>query len=174
MIKNYTTYRILQLFFDCPTKSFHLREICRLTKLGMPSVRNHVKKLEKWGFIMRKKSGVYEGYISDRSEMFKIYKRNDMLIRLKESGLIEFLVETFIPDAVVLFGSAARGEDIESSDIDLLLIAKEKEVDLKRFKKDLKRNISLHFEGKVSYIPKELLNNIINGIVVYGYLRVFE
>ena len=138
----------------------------------MPSVINHVKKLEKEGFIKKINGGVYESYISNKTEEFKLYKRNDILIRLQKSGLIEFLVDTFIPDTIVLFGSASRGEDIEESDIDLFIVAKEKEIDLKDFGKCLKRNISIHFEEKISDVPKELLNNIANGVVLYGYLRV--
>ncbi len=150
-----------------------MREICRMLKMGMPSVRNHIKILEKDGFIKKEKRGVYYGYISNKNDIFKIYKRNDILIRLHESRLIEFLTDRFMPDVIVLFGSASRGEDIETSDIDLFLIAKENDVSLKIFEKKLKRKISLHFEEDVSKLPKELLNNIINGVAVHGFLKVF-
>lgn len=173
MLQKYTAYRILRLFFDYPMKRFQLREICRMLKMGMPSVRNNVRKLEKYGFIRKEKKGVYESYVSSKNDIFRLYKRNDMLLRTYESGLIDFLAEKLIPDAIILFGSASRGEDMETSDIDLFLIAKEKEIDVAKFEKRLKRKISLHFEEKVSRIPKELLNNIINGAVVYGYLKVF-
>jgi len=173
MMQDYTRYCILRLFFDYPTKHFQLREICRMLKLGMPSVRNHVKELERQNFVKKEKRGVYGSYTSSKNDLFKIYKRNDILLRLHESGLVNFLADKFIPDAIVLFGSASRGEDIESSDVDLLVIAKEKEVDLKKFEGKLKRKIALHFEEKISGVPKELLNNIINGIVLYGYLKVF-
>jgi len=33
---------------------------------------------------------------------------------------------------------------------------------------------SFYAEENVSEIPKELLNNIINGIVLHGYLTVFK
>ncbi len=173
MIQEYNTYRILQLFFDQPTKHFQLREIGRLLNLGMPSVINHVKKLEKQELIKKEKNGVYDSYISSGSALFKTYKRNDILLRIHQSGLIDFLDDALMPDTVVLFGSCSRGEDIETSDIDLFVIASEKDIDLKKFEKKLKRKISLHFEEKISGVPKELLNNIVNGIVVFGYLKVF-
>ena len=72
--------------------------------------------------------------------------------------MIDFLVDSLSPDAIVLFGSAARGEDIEDSDIDLLVIAKETGIDLGRFEERIQRRISIHFEPKISEIPKELLN----------------
>jgi len=140
----------------------------------MPSVRNHVKKLEKEGVVKREKTGVYQSYIASKNELFKVYKRNDILLRLHESGLLGFLADRFVPDAMVLFGSASRGEDVEESDIDLLVMAKEKSVDVRKFENTLRRRIALHLEQRVSDIPRDLLNNIVNGIVVYGYLEVFS
>jgi len=174
MIQDCTAYRVLRVFLDYPTTHFQLREICRLLKMGMPSVRNHVRKLERQGFVRKEKRGVYQSYVSTRNELFKLYKRNDILLRLHDSGLLSFLADKFVPDCVVLFGSAARGEDVEDSDMDLLVIAKEKKVEFEPFEDKVRRRISLHFEEKVSNVPKELLNNVVNGIVVYGYLEIFE
>lgn len=174
MLQEYTTYRILKLFFDQPTRFFQLREISRKLNLGMPSVINHIKKLKKEGLIKKEKRGVYKNYVAEKNELFRIYRRNDFLLRMHESGLVDFLADELMPDAIVLFGSCSRGEDIETSDVDLLVVAKEKEIELKKFESALKRKISLHFEENVSQIPKELLNNIVNGIVVYGYLTVFQ
>jgi len=173
MIMKDNAYRILQLFFDFPTRNFQLREISRILDVGLPSVRNHVRLLEKEGFLKRERRGVYDSYVSSGNELFRSYKRNDMLIRIRESGLIGLLEDALQPDAVVLFGSGSRGEDIEGSDIDLLVIARERKLELKGCEKRLNRRISLHFEPKIQEIPKELLNNVINGIVVYGYFKVF-
>jgi len=93
-------------------------------------------------------------------------------VNIQESGLMEFLEEEFVPSAVVLFGSASRGEDTENSDIDLLVIAKEKDVNLKKYESALGRKINMIFEDSSKGMPKELLNNVINGIVLYGYLKV--
>ena len=145
MIQKNIRHRTLQLFFDFPKRNFQLREISRILRAGLPSVRNHVMELEREGFLRKEKRGVYDSYASSGSELFKAYKRNDMLVRLKESGLIDFLADAFVPDAVIMFGSASRGEDIEDSDIDLLLVAKEKKADLRPFEKRLNRRISMHF-----------------------------
>jgi len=173
MIHNYTGYRILRLFFDYPTKGFQLREICRMAKLGMPSVKLHIKRLENEGFVKMEKTGVYASYRASKNERFRRYKLGDMLLRLYDSGFVDFLENEFSPNAVVLFGSASRGEDTERSDIDILILAKEKEIELKEYESSLKRKISIMFESDVRKLPKELRNNVINGIVVYGYLKVF-
>jgi len=164
----------MRLFFDFPTRHFQLREIGRLTGLGLPSVSNHLKRLKKDGLVRKERGSVYPNWVASESELFKVYKRDDTLIRLVESGLIQFLADNSLPDVIVLFGSASRGEDFETSDIDLLLVASEKKLDVQRFERLLHRKIALHFEPNVAKIPKELLNNVINGIVVHGYLKAFS
>jgi len=165
--------KILELFFLYPTKGFHMREISRITKISYPSVRKHLLELEKKKIITRKKGIQFDTFVAADSELFRIMKRNYLLLKLYTTGLIEFLERNFSPDAIILFGSAANGYDVEESDIDLFLIANEKKVDLSRFEKRLKRRISLHFSEDLRKLSKELLNNIINGIVLYGYLKVF-
>lgn len=160
-------------FFDYPNRHFQLREISRLTRLGLPSTRNHLKTLLQEGLVKKEKGLVYPNWISSQSDIFKIHKRNDFLVRIVESGLIQYLADTCLPTTIVLFGSTARGEDVEDSDVDLMLVAREKTLDIQKFEKQLHRKIALHFEPDVAKIPKELLNNVINGIVVYGYFKVF-
>jgi|TARA_Y100000310_G_scaffold345857_1_gene471568 predicted nucleotidyltransferase len=139
----------------------------------MPSVTLHIKRLVKEDLIEKIEEGIYPSYIATNNEIFKLYKRNDIIIRIHESGLTEFLEGEFTPDAIILFGSASRGEDIENSDIDLLIISKKKPVNLMKFEKKLNRKINILYESSTKNLPNELLNNIINGIVIYGYLKVY-
>ena len=45
---------------------------------------------------------------------------------------------------------------------------------LKNFEKKLKKRIQIHFKENFSSYPKELKNNIINGIIIYGFLEAFK
>ena len=54
MIQNYNNYRILKIFLDDPLNGFSLREISRTLKLGLPSVSNYIKQLEKEQLIIKK------------------------------------------------------------------------------------------------------------------------
>ncbi|MCK5022638.1 MAG: nucleotidyltransferase domain-containing protein [Candidatus Aenigmarchaeota archaeon] len=174
MIQKYNTYRVMKLFFDRPGKIFHLREISRLLNLGMPSVKLHIKRLQKEELIEKRDGDIYPGYSSSHNKKFRLYKRNDILLRIQESGLVDFLVDNLTPDAIVIFGSASRGEDIENSDIDIFVVAKEKDIKMKKYENLMKRKINMLAESSVNDVPKELLNNIINGIVLYGYLDVLK
>jgi len=176
MLQNYIRCRILMEFFNRPTHRFQLREISRNVKLGLPSVINHVRALEKEGFVKRDESGVFKSYIAGRDNPeYMLHKKIDMLRRAQESGLVYFLVKKLsIPSVIVLFGSAAYGEDIEKSDIDIAIIAKKKDLNLGKFEKVLEREIQLHFFKDLNEMKKskELFNNIANGIVLYGFLKV--
>ena len=174
MIQKYVRYRILQEFFDYPTKEFHIREIGRRVKLTQPAVTNHLKALVREGLILKEKKGLYPTFKADRDKvLFKIYKRNDIILRMQENGCIGCIYDTFLPNAIFLFGSASRGEDTEESDIDIFVEAKEKKINLEKYEKILKRKISLFFQEEFTNLSNELKNNILNGIVLKGYLKVF-
>jgi predicted nucleotidyltransferase len=72
---------------------------------------------------------------------------------------------------ILLFGSYAKGEDTESSDIDLFLIGREKQLNLKKFEEELGMTFELHIRTSFEKIPAALKNNLINGIVIQGFLK---
>lgn len=174
MFGKYSKYRVLRLFFDSPKKGFHQREISRLIKLGQPSVKAALESLEKDGLVKKLKEGIYPTYFASLTRAYKLYKKCDMLARLEESGLVEFIADHTTPDSIVLFGSASRGEDTESSDVDIFVQTGEKKLELKKFEHLLGREVSLLFEEDASKLSKELLNNLANGIVLYGYFRALK
>ena len=55
MIQKYSRYKILELFFKCPKKIFHIREISRLSKLAVPSVKIHLDELIKENLVLKSK-----------------------------------------------------------------------------------------------------------------------
>lgn len=174
MLGNYNRYRILEEFFKRPTKKYQLRELSRATDISLPSIKDHVEKLEEANFIKRVEEGTYPGYKASENEKFKLYKRLDLVRKLHTTGLVDYLNEELSrPDAIVLFGSAADGEDIEDSDIDILVVCKEEDIDLSEYEKKFNRKINLQFmtEGELKK-NEELSNNIANGIVLDGYLVI--
>ncbi|MBI5347033.1 MAG: nucleotidyltransferase domain-containing protein [Candidatus Aenigmarchaeota archaeon] len=174
MLQNYSRYKVLQEFFDFPRKSFQMRELSRMVKLAQPSVINHLEALQKEGLVIKEKRGIYPSFRANReSDDFKLLKKQNLAWRIYNCGLISFLDQELRPDCIVLFGSAARGEDTESSDIDMFIQAEETSLRLEKYERALNRKISLVFETKVTKLSKELLNNIINGDVLYGYMKVF-
>ena len=151
-----------------------MRELSRMIKLAQISVQNHLRALQSDGLVVKEKKGIYPSFRANKeNEDFRVLKHQDLVWRIHKSGLIHFLDGELKPNCIVLFGSGARGEDTEISDIDLFVQAEETELELDVYEKALNRKINILFEQKLDSLSKELLNNIINGQVLYGYLKVF-
>ena len=151
-----------------------MREISRITKISQPSVINYLKELVREEMLIKEKNGIYPTFRANReNEMFRIYKKVDLLLRINQAGLINYIQDSCMPDAIILFGSSSRGEDIEESDIDLFIQAPEKKLNLEKYENRLKRKITLFFEENFSRLSNELKNNVLNGIILKGYIKVF-
>lgn len=179
MLQGCSIFKVAEVFFNEPMKLHYLMEISQKSKLAHTSVMKHLQELKKSGVIRetseKKGQRTFPLYQADfDSKTYKKYKRICSLLKLEESGLIDFLRDKLMPRAIVLFGSYVRGEDIEDSDIDLFLECKKEDLNLNVFEKKLHRKISLHFKDNFNNYPPELKNNIINGVVLSGYLGVFK
>jgi predicted nucleotidyltransferase len=181
MIQNYGIWKVLRAFFDdpSPAEGFTIRYISKCIGLASTSVRLHLEELTKetpegYPLVTKGKGISYPTYRANReSGLFRFYKRMDTLFRMEESGLLERIWEELSPKAIVLFGSASRGEDVKGSDADLFILGKERKIDLGKYESLLKRKVSLHFAAELSELPKELRNNVVNGTVLRGYVKVF-
>jgi len=166
-------YKVMKLFFDNPDKKFHIREIARRTNLSAPGVLKILRKLKNEKLLLSEKGKVVENVKASRNEKFFLLKKSYNVLSLFESGLIDLLKNKYEePEAIVVFGSYSRGEDTSESDIDIAIITKKEiKLDLKRFEKILQRKINI-YEIQISECKKEFLNNLINGTIIYGYLKV--
>lgn len=172
MLQNNNRYKILDLFFKFPRRNFQLREISRLTKIALPSAKKYLENLTKNKLIFENKETLYKSYKSNiENKEFRLYKKISTLIKLKD--LINEIENKINPDVIILYGSASRGEDIEDSDIDLFIMGKEKPINLKKYERELNRKIHIMFDDNIKNASKEFLNNLINGTILYGYLKVF-
>jgi predicted nucleotidyltransferase len=179
VLQKYNKWKVLKVFFDNPLPidaGFQLREISRNASLATTSVKLYLNEMVDEGLIIKIKHRLfaYPVYRANFDSMdFRLLKKIDTIIALKDSGLIEFLENQCMPDVIILFGSASKGEDTMESDIDLFLVCKERKLDLPDFETKLKRKISLLFSENFSELSSELKNNIINGVILKGYLKVF-
>jgi len=95
------------------------------------------------------------------------------LYEVYESGLLEVLNEIYPESTIYLFGSYSYGEDTIDSDIDIAVVgAKERKVNIESFSKKLRREIRLHFYENLSSINKNLRENILNGIILKGGVKL--
>jgi predicted nucleotidyltransferase len=178
MLQKCSILNVAGVFFKEPTKEHYLMEISKKASIAHTSVKKHLLILEKLSVIQKsverkgkRKFPLYKANINNKT--YRHYKRIYNLFQLEESKLTDFLKDNLMPKSIVLFGSYQKGEDLEDSDIDLFIECKEKKIELSHFKKLLNRDIQIHFKEDFAKYPHELRNNIINGIVLEGYLEAF-
>ncbi|MBI5397906.1 nucleotidyltransferase domain-containing protein [Candidatus Woesearchaeota archaeon] len=167
------TYKILELFIEFPTKDFSVRGIARQLKLSHATVLKYIADLEKLSFIKKKESTLYPTYFANtESQKYKFYKRNWLVFKIIESRIIDYIQKEVLPSSIVLFGSGAKATFTEKSDVDIFVEANETKLDLVKYEKKLNRKINLLLEQNINTLSKELRNNIINGVVLYGYIKI--
>ncbi|MBI4440402.1 nucleotidyltransferase domain-containing protein [Candidatus Woesearchaeota archaeon] len=162
---------IISKIFDNPSRKFYIRELAREIHVNPNSVLNALNELEKESLVRREaKKHIVEITPSLENPHFLAKKRVHNLEKIYDSGIIDFLRKNYNPKAIILFGSYSRGEDVLKSDIDIAVVTSEKySVKTEIFEKRLNRGIHILLvqSGK---IPKELFTNLINGVVLFGYL----
>jgi len=165
--------KFLALIFKNPTRKFHIREFARESKLNPNTVLSLINTFQSEGIIvLEKKRHITEFSANLDSQQYFTKKRIFNLSQLYDSGLVDFLEKNYSPETICVMGSYSRGEDIERSDIDLVLIGKnQKEFNLSKFEKFLSRKIHLILTDYKN-MSKEFYNNLINGVVLSGYLEV--
>lgn len=168
MIQKCNYSRVLEVFFKEPTKIHFIREVGRKISLAQTSVRNHIKELEKEGLIIKKESHPFDGFIANREdEKFLFYKQAYNFYSLFD--VKKEIIYKIAPKAIVFFGSYQKGEDIEWSDIDLLIISKiKKDINLEKYEKKLLRKLHITFVKDISDLDESVKENIKNGWILYG------
>ena len=165
IIQKCSLWKVSEIFFLEPTKAHFIKEISRKIDLAHTSVKIHIQTLIREGLVGEAKSEIFRGYKSARENPEFIYeKKIANLIMLKSSGLIDALKEHY-PKSVILFGSYDKGEDIETSDIDIFVDSKKFKLNQERFEKYLKRKIHLVFKDEAD---KSLSDSISQGAVLFG------
>ena len=165
--------KIIEIFLENPNKDFQIRGISRQLKIPKTTVSYHINKLIKKQLIKKQKKGVFPSFRANtENPLYRFHKKQEALRKITESGLIDYLEQECTPKTIMLFGSFAKAEYNKKSDIDLFIQAKETKVNLEKFEKKLKHTINIIFEPEIKKLSHELLNNIINGIKLSGFLKI--
>jgi len=119
-----TRRAILSLLFGHPDESYYLREIVRATGFGLGSVQRELAQLAGAGIIRRSDSG-HQVYFRANSDS-PVFKELKSLIT-KTAGAAETIRGALLPlrdriSIAFIYGSVARGEETQQSDIDVLIV----------------------------------------------------
>lgn len=161
----------LKPFFEECYREWGVREYARAMKITAPTASKLLKGFEKEGLLSIREERGFLLFKADRGskvlmDLSRIYWRG----RLKK--LVEHIKEVVHPDSIVLFGSLAKLEVSDRSDIDLAVFGGfKKEISAKEFEKKLKKEIQIFAFDSIEKVNKELRANIRRGIVLEGVLR---
>jgi predicted nucleotidyltransferase len=176
---NESVFKVAELIFNYPNRIFHLREIAKETGLSTTAVMQSVEKLADFQIITVEKTNLTTDIRANlEAEEYVFYKRIFNLYRMCRHGFVNNIKNNFNAETIVLFGSFSKGEDIEESDVDILVITKnigkiESHMPLSDvIEKELNRKIRIHVLKSLEKSDDEFKNTIANGIVLYGYLKV--
>lgn len=175
MLTKDNNLKVMKFFFMHPYRSFHIRELSRLTGLSTTGIIKIVQKLKKNKLLVSKKEKVVENITPDFNGDFLLNKRLYNIYSLYNSELIAFLKKFYEqPKAIVLFGSYSKGLDNEKSDIDMAIITDDKKIpNLEKFEKLLNRPINIHLIN-LEKTTKEFKNSLTNGIVLEGFVELIK
>ncbi len=175
MITKDNNMKVMEMFFKSPNKSFHIRELSRLTGLSSTGIIKIVKKLKDEDLLISKKEKITEEIKPTFNDKFSLAKRLYNIYSLYKSGLVDYLKNFYEePKAIILFGSYSKGLDTEQSDIDICILTNKKEMpNLADFEKKLNRKINV-INSDVNSMGKEFKNSLANGIVLEGYMDLIK
>ena len=119
-----TQQKVLGLLYVQPDKSFYVKEILRLTGMGVATIKRELERMLSAGILQMNKVGNQHHYQADPA--CPIY--NELLNIVKKTfGVTDVIALTLAPfaeriDWAFIFGSVASGKETSTSDIDLMII----------------------------------------------------
>lgn len=119
-----THQKVLSLFLAHPTCSFYGSEISQRAGISIGQMSKVLNDLFKAGLVTKERRGKTELYnIVAESPPLKTYKVLNTILSI--TSLVKDLKE--FSKRVVLYGSCAKGTNIEESDLDLLVVSSKRE-----------------------------------------------
>ena len=174
--------KVLSLFLENPHTSYYLRESARILNMDPMTVKRSLDLLVEDEFLVKveeKNRILYRTNIENPA--LRHLKISYNLSWLREKGMVDFIINRMKSvTSIMLFGSFAKGENDENSDVDILTISLDKDKPTAELAKLLGRDVNL-----VNFTPAQWSNQaknnrafyldvITDGILLYGTKPVVE
>ncbi len=174
--------KTMQYFLENTYKEVYLRELAKILRISPFAVKKYASLLLKEGLIIEeRKAHLLYFKANIHNQFYKQLKISWNIQRILKVNLLQNIQNNFTAiSSIVLFGSVAKGEDDEKSDIDLLIIGKAKHSDFSECEKKLGRAINEHSmlwsEWKKNYEENRAFYHdiIAYGIPLYGELPLVK
>lgn len=119
-----TQQRVLSLLYGKPDKSFYANEIVRWADMGRGTVKRELDRLVSAGLLVVSREGNQLHYQANSenpiyAELLGIVRKTFGVADVIRNALTPFLDNI---ELAFVYGSIAKGTDVKTSDIDLLLV----------------------------------------------------
>ena len=167
--------KIIELFFNEPSKHWHFKDIVQTAKISENRANYWLKQLLKEKIIVyNKKTGKMPYYTANFEDAnYKNKKKLYALENFYETGFLKHL-ESLDANTIIIFGSFSRADWHKNSDIDLCIIGNDSELEQGKYEKKLKRELQIFTfknQQEAKNINPRLISNIINGYFVKGRVQ---
>jgi predicted nucleotidyltransferase len=163
--------KVLHFLIDRPVKELLESEIQKAIRLSKSGVNYALRDLVAAEFLSRTKRGKAFFYtLNHKNLIVKQLKIIETLVQL--NPLIKRLES--LTSKIILFGSSSRGEDTLGSDIDLLILSRNRDLVLEQIEKNKsKRKIQSIIYSNLNFVEKKktdpvFYEQVIRGIVLWG------
>ena len=151
--------KVLALLLLHPARSFHVREIARLTGTVAGTINKELRTLAEAELLIRETQGNQVHYRANTDCV--IFEELASILR-KTSGIGDVLAEALLPlsksiQAAFVYGSMASGKSTAGSDIDLCIIGDVEYLEAVRTLSDTQRVLRREINPKI-YSTGEWLN----------------
>lgn len=187
-----TKIKILRRLIEKPGREFSFEDVAKVTSLSFGTVHPALKDLVYSRAVEMRKMG--------KSKLYRINQRHILFKELKalfdsESGSLTLIAKKFAAKIdkrnirnIILFGSVARGEFTEKSDIDILIIYKSDEALIRKSVSKLSQSFldrwdveiapiylsTKEAEQKMKIFDRFMVRMMDEGKVLYGDIKWLE
>lgn len=115
--------KVLSLFLEHPYGEYINMDIRKAIKISRSGINYALRDLTKAGYLLRRAKG--------NTHFYSLQRKHPVIKQLKALKNVHSLLPLIdrlkeLSSTIILYGSSARGEDNEDSDIDLFLISHSK------------------------------------------------
>ena len=147
-LRNFVGFRVLEFFLTHPSLESHLNELARNLEIAQGSAKSYCDAFVDEGLILESSKGNLRLFKLNRDdfavrEMMRAY----YLLKLKHLDIERLAIGC---TSLAIYGSFARGDIDELSDLDLLVIGEESSIDRDKV---LKLQDALDREVQLTLLP---------------------
>ncbi|TRZ80083.1 hypothetical protein D4R86_04960 [bacterium] len=121
---NTNTQKVLRFFIQNPTQFLLASDVIKNTNISRAGINFALRELLKEGLIQKEAKG--KAYIYRVESELSVLKQLKVLDSVMKLHPLVKKIES-LAEKIILFGSCARGENTEDSDIDLMMISHNKD-----------------------------------------------